>query len=117
MSIPFITNTGTILMTDFGWIQQTKKRSILPEIKLPIGEISISGILENPEEGLILGEQVISGNWPKVSQSRALETIAKEFSENLEPFLLVANFQTIIFFFSVMNEFEKQKKLNSNRYL
>ena len=90
---PFITNTGTILMTDFGWIQQTKNRSILPEIKLPIGEISISGILENPEEGLILGEQVISGNWPKVSQSRALETIAKEFSENLEPFLLVANFQ------------------------
>ena len=90
---PFITNTGIILMTDFGWVQQTNNRSILPKIKLPIGEVNISGILENPEEGLILGEEVISGNWPKVSQSRALEIISKEFSENLEPFLLVANFQ------------------------
>lgn len=90
---PFITNTGIILMTDFGWVQQTENRSILPEIKLPIGEVNISGILEDPEAGLILGEEVISGSWPKVSQSRALEIISKEFSENLEPFLLVASFQ------------------------
>ena len=62
-------------MTDFGWIQQTKNRSILPEIKLPIGEISISGILENPEEGLILGEQVISGNWQKFHKVERLKLL------------------------------------------
>ena len=64
------------------WMDPTNKnRSILPEIKLPIGEISISGILENPEEGLILGEQVISGNRAKVSKVERLELLLKNFQK------------------------------------
>ena len=73
------------------WIKQNKFRDILPNIELVEGDEVISGILEYPELGLVLSEDLISKEWPKVSQTKSLEVISKEYDEFIYPMILLAD--------------------------
>ena len=55
------------------------------------GDEVISGILEQPELGLVLSEDLISKEWPKVSQTKSLEVISKEYDEFIYPMILLAD--------------------------
>ena len=86
-----IIETNQLILVDRGWIKQNKFRDILPNIELLEGDEVISGILEYPELGLVLSEDLISKEWPKVSQTKSLEVISKEYDEFIYPMILLAD--------------------------
>ena len=86
-----IIETNQLMLVDRGWIKQNKFRDILPNIELVEGDEFISGILEYPELGLVLSEDLISKEWPKVSQTKSLEVISKEYDEFIYPMILLAD--------------------------
>ena len=86
-----IIETNQLILVDRGWIKQNKFRDILPNIELVEGDEVISGILEYPELGLVLSEDLISKEWPKVSQTKSLEIISKEYDEFIYPMILLAD--------------------------
>ena len=86
-----IIETNQLILVDRGWIKQNKFRDILPNIELVEGDEFISGILEYPELGLVLSEDLISKEWPKVSQTKSLEVISKEYDEFIYPMILLAD--------------------------
>jgi len=86
-----IIETNQLMLVDRGWIKQNKFRDILPSIELVEGDEVISGILEYPELGLVLSEDLISKEWPKVSQTKNLEVISKEYDEFIYPMILLAD--------------------------
>ena len=86
-----IIETNQLILVDRGWIKQNKYREILPNIELIETNEVISGILEYPELGLVLSENLVSKEWPKISQTKNLEVISKEYDEFIYPMILLAD--------------------------
>ena len=89
---PFrINETNKIILIDRGWIKQNKYRNELPNIEITTLNETVSGILELPELGLVLSNDLVSKEWPKISQSKNLEVLSKEYDESIYPFILLAD--------------------------
>ena len=89
---PFrINETNKIILIDRGWIKQNKYRNELPSIEITTLNETVSGILELPELGLVLSDDLVSKEWPKISQSKNLEVLSKEYDESIYPFILLAD--------------------------
>ena len=89
---PFrINETNKIILIDRGWIKQNKYRNELPNIEITAVNETVSGILELPELGLVLSDDLVSKEWPKISQSKNLEVLSKEYDESIYPFILLAD--------------------------
>ena len=86
-----IIETNQLILVDRGWIKQNKYREILPNIELIEADEVVSGILEYPELGLVLSEDLVSKEWPKISQTKNLEVISKEYDEFIYPMILLAD--------------------------
>ena len=86
-----IIETNQLILVDRGWIKQNKYREILPNIELIEADEVVSGILEYPELGLVLSEDLVSKGWPKISQTKNLEVISKEYDEFIYPMILLAD--------------------------
>ena len=86
-----IIETNQLILVDRGWIKQNKYREILPNIELIDASEVVSGILEYPELGLVLSEDLVSKEWPKISQTKNLEVISKEYDEFIYPMILLAD--------------------------
>ena len=86
-----IDKTNQLILVDRGWIKRSKYREIIPNIEvMEIDEI-VTGILESPELGLVLSDNLVSENWPKVSQTKNLEIISEEYDETIYPMILLAD--------------------------
>ena len=86
-----IDETNKLILVDRGWIQQNKFREQLPDIQIPDNFESVSGTLEQPELGLVLSDELISNNWPKISQTKNVEVISKAYTEEIFPMILLAD--------------------------
>ena len=86
-----ISETDQLLLVDRGWIKQNRFRDQLPDIKLIEANEIVSGILEIPELGLVLSEDLVSKEWPKISQTKNLDVISNEFDEYVFPMILLAD--------------------------
>ena len=86
-----IIETNQLILVDRGWVKQNKYREILPNIELIEADEVVSGILEYPELGLVLSEDLVSKEWPKISQTKNLEVISKEYDEFIYPMILLAD--------------------------
>jgi surfeit locus 1 family protein len=86
-----IDETNKLILVDRGWIKQNKFRDHLPDIQLPDDFESVSGTLEQPELGLVLSDELISDNWPKISQTKNVEVISKAYTEEIFPMILLAD--------------------------
>ena len=86
-----ISETDQLLLVDRGWIKQNRFRDQLPDIKLIEANEVVSGILETPELGLVLSEDLVSKEWPKISQTKNLDVISNEFDEYVFPMILLAD--------------------------
>ena len=51
----------------------------------------MDGILEDPELGFVLSEDLVTEKWPKVSQTKNLKVLNKAFDEVLAPYIIVAD--------------------------
>jgi cytochrome oxidase assembly protein ShyY1 len=89
---PFkLINTNEIILIDRGWIPRNRNIEVLPNIDLINSNERVSGILESPELGLTLSDELVTDVWPKVSQTKNLEVISKEYSDQIYPFILLAD--------------------------
>ena len=86
-----IDETNKLILVDRGWIKQNKFRDQLPDIQIPDDFESVSGTLEQPELGLVLSDELISNNWPKISQTKNVELISKAYTEEIFPMILLAD--------------------------
>lgn len=83
--------TDQLILVDRGWIKQNTYRDQLPDIKLIQVDEVVSGILEIPELGLVLSDDLVSKEWPKISQTKNLGVIKNEYDENIFPMILLAD--------------------------
>jgi surfeit locus 1 family protein len=89
---PFkISNSDTLILVDRGWIPREASRQTLPNIDINNIKEKVFGTLENPELGFVLSDILVSGDWPKVSQTKNLDVISKEYNDPLAQFILVAD--------------------------
>jgi surfeit locus 1 family protein len=89
---PFkISNSDTLILVDRGWIPREASRQTLPNIDINNIKERVFGTLENPELGFVLSDILVSGDWPKVSQTKNLNVISKEYNDPLAQFILVAD--------------------------
>ena len=89
---PFkISNSDTFILVDRGWIPREASRQTLPNIDINNIKEKVFGTLENPELGFVLSDILVSGDWPKVSQTKNLNVIRKEYNDPLAQFILVAD--------------------------
>ena len=86
-----IDETNKLILVDRGWIKQNKFRDQLPDIQIPDNFESVIGTLEQPELGLVLSDELISNNWPKISQTKNVEVISKAYTEEIFPMILLAD--------------------------
>ena len=86
-----VNETGIFILVDRGWISQGKSRDSLPKIDIKDEYVEVSGILEDPELGFVLSEYLVTDNWPKVSQTKNLDVLRKEFEVQLSRYILVAD--------------------------
>ena len=86
-----MSETDQLILVDRGWIKQNRFRDQLPNIKLIEANEIVSGILEIPELGLVLSEDLVSKEWPKISQTKNLDVISNEFDEYVFPMILLAD--------------------------
>ena len=86
-----MSETDQLILVDRGWIKQNRLRDQLPDIKLIEANEIVSGILEIPELGLVLSEDLVSKEWPKISQTKNLDVISNEFDEYIFPMILLAD--------------------------
>ena len=86
-----VNETGIFILVDRGWISQGKSRDTLPKIDIKDEYVEVSGILEDPELGFVLSEYLVTDNWPKVSQTKNLDVLRKEFEVQLSRYILVAD--------------------------
>jgi surfeit locus 1 family protein len=83
--------TDQLILVDRGWIKQNTFRDQLPDIKLIQIDEVVSGILEIPELGLVLSDDLVSKEWPKISQTKNLGVIKNEYDENIFSMILLAD--------------------------
>ena len=86
-----IKDSNELLLVDRGWIKQNDYRDNLPNINIENENVLVSGILEIPELGLVLSDDIVTSSWPKVSQTKNLEILTKEYEKEIYPMILVAD--------------------------
>ena len=86
-----IEGSDKTILVDRGWIKQNKYREVLPDISIEEKSEIVSGILELPELGLVLSKDLVTLEWPKISQSKNFEILAEQFDMNLFPMILLAD--------------------------
>ena len=86
-----IEGSDKTILVDRGWIKQNKYREVLPDISIEEKSETVSGILELPELGLVLSNDLVTSEWPKISQSKNFKILAEQFDMNLFPMILLAD--------------------------
>ena len=86
-----ITNSNTSILVDRGWIQGNKFRNIIPDVNIPENTVTVSGILESPELGLVLSDDLVTKEWPKISQTKNPAVLINEYKENTYDLILLAD--------------------------
>ena len=86
---PFRFNDNKIVLVDRGWIGQGQSRSDLPQLNILEKKSRIIATVTSPEQGVLAGSELLTNEWPRVSQSKAVEVIASAFNEPILDIVLV----------------------------
>ena len=86
---PFRFDDNKIVLVDRGWIAQGKSRSDLPQLNVLEKKSRIIGTVTSPVQGVLAGSELLTNEWPRVSQSKAVEVIASAFNEPILDIVLV----------------------------
>ena len=91
---PVFIEENKIMLVDFGWIKQPQSRSQASFVSISENKnISVSGVLESPEMGLILSEDIFTNTWPKISQSKSIIALESLFEEEIIKFILLSDYR------------------------
>ena len=91
---PLILDRDEIILVDFGWTKQPERRGDVKTVEISSNQnISVTGVLEQPELGLVLSDELFSSSWPKISQSKSIDALQELFDEKIYPFILLSDFR------------------------
>ena len=91
---PLILDMDGIILVDFGWTKQPERRGDVKTVEISSNQnISVTGVLEQPELGLVLSDELFSSSWPKISQSKSIDALQELFDEKIYPFILLSDFR------------------------
>lgn len=81
-----------VLLVNFGWVKAGLSRQQLPDIKLPIGSIELSGITSVPSNNPMINETVTAGqSWPVLIQQIDISLMSQFVNEPALPYLMLLN--------------------------
>ena len=86
---PFRFDDNKIVLVDRGWIAQGQSRSDLPQLNILEKKSRIIATVTSPEQGVLAGSELLTNEWPRVSQTKAVEVIASAFEEPILDIVLV----------------------------
>jgi len=86
---PFRFDDNKIVLVDRGWIGQGQSRSDLPQLNILEKKSRIIATVTSPEQGVLAGSELLTNEWPRVSQTKAVEVIASAFKEPILDIVLV----------------------------
>ena len=86
---PFRFDDNKIVLVDRGWIAQGQSRSDLPQLNILEKKSRIIATVTSPEQGVLAGSELLTNEWPRVSQTKAVEVIATAFKEPILDIVLV----------------------------
>jgi len=86
---PFRFDDNKIVLVDRGWISQGQSRSDLPQLNILEKKSRIIATVTSPEQGVLAGSELLTNEWPRVSQTKAVEVIASAFKEPILDIVLV----------------------------
>jgi len=86
---PFRFDDNKIVLVDRGWIGQGQSRSDLPQLNILEKKSRIIATVTSPKQGVLAGSELLTNEWPRVSQSKAVEVIASAFNEPILDIVLV----------------------------
>ena len=86
---PFRFDGNKIVLVDRGWIAQGQSRSDLPQLNILEKKSRIIATVTSPEQGVLAGSELLTNEWPRVSQTKAVEVIASAFKEPILDIVLV----------------------------
>ena len=91
---PVSIEDSKIILVDFGWIKQPQSRDEISFLSISKNKnISVSGVLEAPEMGLILSDDIFTNTWPKISQSKSISALESLFKEEIIQFILLSDYR------------------------
>ena len=91
---PVFIDENKIMLVDFGWIRQPQSRAQASFVSISENKnISVSGVLESPEMGLILSKDIFTNTWPKISQSKSIIALESLFEEEVIKFILLSDYR------------------------
>ena len=91
---PVSIEDNKIMLVDFGWIKQPQSRDEVSFLSISKNKnISVSGVLEAPEMGLILSDDIFTNTWPKISQSKSISALESLFKEEIIQFILLSDYR------------------------
>jgi len=91
---PVSIEDNKIMLVDFGWIKQPQSRDEVSSLSISKNKnISVSGVLEAPEMGLILSDDIFTNTWPKISQSKSISALESLFKEEIIQFILLSDYR------------------------
>ena len=72
---PFYYGDNQAIFVDRGWIPQGKTRNDLPNVDFKASKMLITGSLIKPEKEVLAGDELLTNEWPMVSQTKSPKTI------------------------------------------
>ena len=91
---PVSIEDNKIMLVDFGWIKQPQSRDEVSFLSISKNKnISVSGVLEAPEMGLILSDDIFTNTWPKIAQSKSISALESLFKEEIIQFILLSDYR------------------------
>ena len=83
---PFVTDAGSMVLVDRGWISQGVTRSDLPDVSVGTGMRTITGRLDElPRAGIALRNPASDDSWPRVLSYPDMAELQTLFDRRLYP--------------------------------
>ena len=86
---PFYYEQDQAIFVDRGWISQGKTRSDLPDINFNATKLRIVGSLIKPEKEVLVGDTLLTNEWPMVSQTKSPSVIQAAYEKQFSNMVLI----------------------------
>ena len=86
---PFYYEQDQAIFVDRGWISQGKTRSDLPDINFNATKLRIVGSLIKPEKEVLVGDKLLTNEWPMVSQTKSPSVIQAAYEKQFSNMVLI----------------------------
>ena len=86
---PFYYGQDQAIFVDRGWISQGKTRNDLPNIDFNATKLRIVGTLLKPEKEVLAGDELLTNDWPMVSQTKSPSVIQEAYRKQFSRMVLI----------------------------